>query len=127
MKRLLIVALLLGGCASYGGASSPLGDVTKLTVTDLQAALVDATAHKDAAAMACYPVLIGIVQNLPAVNPATSPVGLVTAFQAARDVSKAIQSNAGGNAFVQQVNLGCAALFNDVQGDILRLGILFRP
>ncbi len=131
----LLVLAAFTGCASGGlgglggGNASPFGDISKLAVSDLEAALADATAHQDRAAMACYPVLLGIVKSLPAEVVPKAPAGLVSAFQQARDLSKAVQSGAtsGQNALVQQVNLGCAALFNDTQGDILRLGILFRP
>jgi hypothetical protein len=134
MLRLLTIltALILAtGCATSGltVSSSPLGDITKLAVSDLQAALADATAHNDVAAMQCYPVLIQVVQSLPSQVPATAPAGVVSAFQAARDLSKAVQSQtaAGQGSVVQAVNLGCAALFNDVQGDVLRIGAKIRP
>jgi hypothetical protein len=126
----LLSLVLLTGCATTGTSltSGPLGDITKLAVTDIQAALVDATAHNDQAAMACYPVLLQVLASLPAQGPA-EPVGVVSAFQAARDLSKAIQSQtaAGQGSVVQAVNLGCAALFNDAQGDILRIGAKIRP
>lgn len=126
---LLLSVSLLAGCATYKGGAGPgpFGDITKLAVTDLQAALADATAHNDLPAMQCYPVLIQVVQSLPTTSPLKEVYGPVSAFQAARDLSKAIQANVGRSALVQTVNLGCAALFNDVQGDILRLGIKFRP
>lgn len=133
MKRLslLVAAVLLTGCASLGAPSmsSPLGDITTFTVEDLQAALADATAHQDVAAMQCYPVLIQVVQSLPSQAPNTSPVGVVSAFQRARDAAKAVQSQtaAGQGSLVQTVNLGCAALFNDAQGDILRILNKVRP
>jgi hypothetical protein len=138
MKKIVLIAavFLLAGCASgtvtlpaMGTNSGPLGDITKLAVTDLQVALADATAHQDQAAMACYPVLINIVQSLPSQVPTTAPAGVVSAFQAARDLSKSIQSQtaAGQGSIVQAVNLGCAALFNDVQGDVLRIGAKIRP
>jgi hypothetical protein len=124
------LAILMTGCATGGlsTSSGPLGDITKLTVADLQAALADATAHQDVAAMQCYPVLIKVVQSLPSQEPA-EPVGVVSAFQAARDINKAIisQTAAGQGSVVQAVNLGCAALFNDAQGDILRIVNKIRP
>jgi hypothetical protein len=134
MKRLIVAVfalVLFTGCATSGltVSSSPLGDITKLAVSDLQAALADATAHNDVAAMQCYPVLIQVVQSLPSQVPSTAPAGVVSAFQAARDLSKAVQSQtaAGQGSVVQAVNLGCAALFNDVQGDVLRIGAKIRP
>jgi hypothetical protein len=135
MRKLLtvLVALALAGCASIvpgtaPNTAGPLGDITKLAASDIQAALTDATAHNDVAAMQCYPVLLQVLASLPSQVPA-APVGVVSAFQAARDLSKAIQSQtaAGQGSVVQAVNLGCAALFNDVQGDVLRIGAKIRP
>ena len=125
----LLVGLLATGCSTMGGSAykSPLGDISTFTVADLEAAMADATAHNDKAAMACYPVLMELVKSLPSKAPAAQPKGVVSAFQQARDLTKSVQSNASGQAVVAAVNLGCAALFNDVQGDILRLGVLFRP
>jgi hypothetical protein len=130
--RFLIVVLVLlaAGCAGIAGPGSPFGDITKLTATDIQAALADATAHQDLAAMQCYPVLLDVLGSLQTQGqPAPTIAGVVSAFQAARDLSKAVQSGAtsGQNAIVQKVNLGCAALFNDAHGDVLRLAVLFRP
>ena len=131
MKRLLIVALLLGGCASYGGTTGPFGDLSKITVADLDTAITSATAANDLPAMQCYPVLKSIVASIPAALPSTPPpgAGFVYGFEQARLLSKSVQSGvtSGQNAVIQKFNLGCAALVNDTQGDILRLGILFRP
>lgn len=133
MMRFLValLGLLLVGCVSgpVSLTSGPLGDITKLAATDIQAALADATAHNDLAAMQCYPVLLQVLASLPSTVPSTAPAGVVSAFQEARDLSKAVQSQtaAGQGSLVQTVNLGCAALFNDAQGDLLRLGIKLRP
>ena len=79
--------------------------------------------------MQCYPVLLEVVKSLPSQVPSEAPKGVVSAFQKARDVAKSIQSQAaaGQGSVIQTVNLGCAALFNDAHGDILRLGAIFRP
>lgn len=132
IKFLLAIGftVLLTGCVSTGSLTSgPLGDITKLATSDIQAALADATAHNDTAAMQCYPVLLQVVASLPSQVPSTVPAGVVSAFQKARDLSKAVQSQtaAGQGSVVQAVNLGCAALFNDVQGDVLRIGAKIRP
>lgn len=133
MMRFLValLGLLLVGCATgpLSVTSGPLGDLTKLTTADLTAALADATAHNDQAAMQCYPVLMKVVASLPAVAPASQPAGVVSAFQAARDLVKTVQAqtDAGQGSVVQAVNLGCAALFNDAQGDVLRLLNKIRP
>lgn len=124
------LALALTGCSSAGllGPRSPFGDITQLTVTDLEAALADATAHDDKPAMMCYPVLIGVVKSLPSQVPSLEAKGIVSAFQSARDLAKKAQSFSGANdPLIQAVNLGCAALYNDAKGDILRLGVKLRP
>jgi hypothetical protein len=132
MKILVLGLTLLftAGCASlpFFGGGGPFGDITQLTVTDLEAALADATAHNDLLAMQCYPALIQIVQDLPEQAPPVEIKGIVSAFQATRNLAKkAQQFSVAGNAMTQQVNLACAALFNDAKGDILRLAIKFRP
>jgi len=128
---LAVVGLLLGGCASTTGGpgtDSPFGDITKLTVTDLQAALARATRADDKPAMMCYPVLIGIVQGLPSQTPDTQLAGIVDAFEAARVLSKKAAGFSGStDPMIQAVNLGCAALYNDAKGDVLRLMIKLRP
>ena len=127
---LLILAVTLTGCVGniLNNDDSPFGDITKLTIADLSAALVRATAADDKPAMMCYPVLIQVIQNLPDQAPDSKVAGIVDAFEAARLASKRIQSFSGANnQIIQYVNLGCAALYNDAKADILRLGIKFRP
>lgn len=133
LHKLLAITLLFlaTGCASVGAPSSPsqlFGDISKLTTADIEAALTDAIAHGDQPAMQCYPVLLQLVQSLPSSAP-SAPKGVVSAFQAARDLGKAAQSQAAGGkgTVVQAFNLGCAALVNDAQGDALRLGAIIRP
>jgi uncharacterized protein YceK len=132
LALVVVLCIFLAGCSSVSGLSSPgspFGDVLALTVADLEAALADATAHQDLPAMQCYPVLLGIVKNLPSQLPtAGAPKGVVSTFQAARDLSKKAQTFSGANdPLIQAVNLGCAALYNDAKGDALRLGIKVRP
>ena len=126
MKWLLAVglsALVLTGCDQ----AAPF-DLTKVTVTDLQAALARATAADDKPAMQCYAGLLPIIQSLPTQIPDPKFAGVVDAFEAARLLSKKAQGFSGAtNPLVQGVNLACAALFNDTQGDLLRLGVKFRP
>lgn len=130
MKKLLVslAAVLLVGCATI---QTQLMDLGKLKADDIQAALVLATQANDKAAMQCYPVLLQELANLAASTgqPAPDVKGLVSVFQLARNASKKVQSGAttGQSDLVQRINLGCAALFNDTQGDVLRLGVMFRP
>lgn len=134
MTRLILVPLLclslgLVGCASKDApGGSPIIELSKLTVADLQAALARATKADDKPAMQCYPVLISLVQGVPGQASAVLPAGVVDAFEVARLFSKQAQTFSGAsNPMIQAINLGCAALFNDTQGDLLRLGIKFRP
>jgi hypothetical protein len=134
MRKLLTlfaaVALFAGCAGAYSGGATPFGDLAQVTTADITAALADATAHQDKAAMQCYPVLLEVIASLPSALPAVSePKGVVSLYQAARDISKAVQAQGGPgqSAIAQKINLGCAALFNDTQGDILRLGLKFRP
>jgi len=126
----LLVPFSLIGCASIGGTGGdgPLGDVSKMTVTDLQAALARATKANDKPAMMCYPVLIQVVQNLPSQFPDQNFAGPIDAFEAARILTKkATEFSGSNNELIQSVNLACAALYNDAKGDILRLLVKFRP
>jgi hypothetical protein len=125
------LALALSGCAGLpgvGGDDGPLGDVSKMTVVDLRAALARATAADDKPAMMCYPVLIEVVESIDSRAPDTNFAGPIDAFEAARLLTKKATAFSGSNnAMIQKVNLGCAALYNDAKGDILRLLVKFRP
>ncbi len=135
MRKFLVVSLLsltviLTGCVGnvLNNDDSPFGDITKLTITDLQAALARATAADDKPAMMCYPVLIQVIQGLPSQAPDSKVAGVVDAFEAARLLAKKAQAFSGSNnQMIQNINLGCAALYNDAKADILRLGVKFRP
>lgn len=123
--------LVFMGCSSAGmlAPSGPFDDITKLAVPDLQRALAKATAADDKPAMMCYPVLIEVVQGLEAngIGVDLSFQGPAEAFENTRLLAKKAQSFTGAtNPLIQKVNLGCAALYNDAKGDVLRLGIKFR-
>jgi hypothetical protein len=120
---MLVSAVVLVGC----DPAAPF-DLSKVTVPDLQAALARATAADDKPAIQCYAGLIPIIQSLPGQIPDPNFAGVVDAFEAARILSKKAQGFSGANnPLIQNVNLACAALFNDTQGDLLRLGLKFRP
>lgn len=107
---------LLSACAGPA-----LGKVQAFAETDLKAALADATAQSDAEAIACYSTLLAVLPSLAqAVPPA--PVGVVSAFQATRDVVTA--GTSGVSALAKRINLGCAALFVDANATLLKLGTL---
>lgn len=128
LVRVAILSLVALSLAACDESQSPFGDISKLTVADLTAALARATAADDKPAMMCYPVLIQIVQSIPGQIPDANLAGAVDAFEAARLLAKKAQSFTGGSdQLVQSVNLACAALYNDAKGDILRLGVKLRP
>jgi hypothetical protein len=100
-----------------------------LVVSDLQSALVLATAANDKPAMMCYPALIQIVQSLPSqVPPDPGFVGVVTSFEKARLLTKRVTTfSSGDSELIQSVNLACGALYMDAKGDVARLLLKFRP
>jgi hypothetical protein len=106
-------------CAAGSGQfSADLNQLKEFTVADLQAALVDATAHKDVAASQCYATLLDVIATgLPQLPQ--KPVGAVSAFQALRDVIG--QGPDQANAVAKKINIGCAALFVDANATIARL------
>lgn len=122
MKRLLVLAFaaLLTACAGTGGGSSPQQTLAQFTVTDLQAADADAKAHKDTVASTCYEALIPVVQGLGS-GTETAPVGAVSAFQAARDLSNTAHSIP---ATIEGLNVPCAPLVLSTQQTVLGLGAL---
>lgn len=126
------IAALLSGCApgpigvsvTTGGASgasatSAQTALQQFTVTDLQAALADATAHNDTVAATCYTALIPAVQNLPSLLPAARPKGGFSAFQAARD---GINGLTGLPGQLKALNVPCAPLVLDAETTIVGLG-----
>lgn len=128
----LALAFALGACAQNqlsvpsappAGApavvkADPVTDITTLTLADLNAAAADATAHNDVVAAQCYTGLIPVVQAVQGVLPQSgaTPIGVVTAFQTARDVKAALAATSGTLARLRaQINLACAPLLIDTQ------------
>lgn len=122
MKRLLALALAatLAACAGASGGSSPQQTLAQFTVADLQAADLDAKAHKDTVASTCYEALIPIVQGLGS-GTVTAPVGAVSAFQATRDLSNAALAIP---STIEGLNVPCAPLVLSTQQTIVGLGAL---
>ena len=130
MKTVLLLALLiLSGCATSSVLQQLQADpnadlatvIRNVTVTDLDAALADATAHNDTLALACYPVLKKYVTSNPiGQNDIKGPI---SGFQRARDVSKGI----GNSGVPDDLRLGCAALVQDVREFAVRMSIMASP
>ena len=100
-----------------------LDKLANLGVTDLQAALTDATAHNDAVAAQCYSGLLPIVQGLKAKLEAGATNetggtggGVIYLFQRARDLKGSLASSQGDLQNLRKsVNLACGALQIDIQ------------
>lgn len=85
MKKISILALLFALGQSVGLAQ----DLRSLSVADVKAAQTDADAHQDAIASRCYSSLL---ERLEA--PQRAPVGILSAYQRARDVDQFAHSQA---------------------------------
>jgi hypothetical protein len=128
--------LLLAGCGGAnpaGTAATPATGVTpatiqatvqQLTVADLQAADADAKAHGDTVASTCYEALIPVVQSQASLLPASSPQGVVSAFQAARDIANGVQSVPG---VLKGLNVPCAPLVLDAEQTLIQLRLQIAP
>lgn len=130
MKSLSIAILCALAFVACDPQDTPLLDLSKVTVEDLQGALALATTADDKPAMQCYAGLIPIVQALPSQVPDLNLLTgkPITDFEKARLLAKKVQGINGGNdQLVQGVNLACGALYMDAKGDILRLMLKFRP
>ncbi len=132
MRKLLLLSVALFGFSAPAMAD-PISDfntflaqVQTITTTDLQAALADATAHNDAAAMQCYSGVLAYnaanplqVPNIPA------PVGVVSSFQLARDGVKFAEANQNTPIVPPAINQACGYLALDVQADVAKVGSSF--
>jgi hypothetical protein len=126
---LLIGFLLFAGDAKAAALTktqatqNPIAVIQNFTVTDLQAALDDATANNDIAAISCYTALIPIVQS-GITNPLPKGVGAFQLLQKARDL-KAIAANLQSpNGPLAKLNIACAPLLIDAQNTLIQLGVL---
>jgi hypothetical protein len=72
----------------------------------------------DAVASMCYEALIPIVQSQAPILPDSPPRGVVTAFQAARDVVNGVQSAPG---VLKGLNVPCAPLVLDAEQTLIHL------
>ncbi len=102
----MLALLVLTGCATVDmGGDEDVSGLSTFTMTDLHAALDQATAQGDQAGVNCWTTLLAIVQSGPVKMPEIK--GVASAIQARRGVT-----NSGGlNTLKKQINVGCAALF----------------
>lgn len=117
----LIALLLLSGCATVAPSNAapvdPLVVLSAFTADDLNAALADANAHNDVAAVMCYTTLlryVGMTGHLPAV-----PKGIFSANQIKRDLLRG-----GANKVQEDLTVGCAAYVSSEIDTLVKLGAL---
>jgi hypothetical protein len=104
------------------GIAGALAKVQAWTVTDLNAALADATAHGDQVAMTCYPALITLVQNATTTGalPSATPKGAFSTFQAGRDLANAATGLPGT---LKGLNVPCGPMALDAEQTIAQLAL----
>lgn len=97
-------------------------DLADKVITDLQAAITDATNHKDNISLPCWQANLALAQALPAEwpTPPTLPIGIALSIQIQRDLINAITSNDSGS-----LKVACAALWGDQLSQISQLGLMF--
>ena len=127
LKTLLALALITPLVAAAPANAAPKGlDFSSLiaaTVADLQAADADALANNDVFADECYKGAIVYVQAHPLPLPAPgNPVGIVSTFQAGRDLVKSGQRLSGlvAKGIPPELVQACGPLALDVNNDIGR-------
>lgn len=121
LTALCLSAVFLATPASAAGKNLDFSSLITATVADLQAADADALANKDVFADECYVGAIAYVQAHPLPLPAPgNPVGIVSAFQAGRDVVKGGQRIAGlvAKGIPPELVQACGPLALDVNNDI---------
>ena len=131
MRNLLLTlsmfCISLAGCTNTNTVTSTINttlqSVGGLTITDLQAADVDAKAHNDTIASTCYEAVIPLVQKAQSTS-LKAPVGLVSGFQNLRDGISATQ---GAQGLIKQLEVPCGPLAVDVNLTLAQLIAQFAP
>lgn len=103
--------------------TSPIAIIQSFTESDLTAALADATANNDPAAVNCYTALLPIVKSGVA-NPLPTGLGGFQLLQKARDLKTMLANLQSPNGPLAQLNLACAPLVLDVQNTMVLLGVV---
>jgi hypothetical protein len=119
VASLLALSACTGTAADNKLPGDPLEVMATFTVSDIQAALEDAQAHRDGIATTCYAELIEIVQAYET-HPPPDLRGGFSAFQRARDLA----NHAKDGPIPKDVNIACAPLVFDAQQTVLRLGAI---
>lgn len=100
---------------------NPIEAIAAFADDDLRAALEDAQAHNDVAAVSCWSGILELKKSLPVGQ--APPKGLASLVQRKRDLLG--QAGSGGiGGFQRAFNLACAAMANDEIATLSRFGIL---
>lgn len=114
--------------AAPAAPTDPLASLHDFTLKDIQAASADAHAQPaqpgcqsgDCTAYQCYDWLAANLPALPSFQPGQT-VGVVLAFQKARDLVNGSTSSSG---FLASLNRACSPLVNDVNLTLGKLGLV---
>jgi hypothetical protein len=120
MTKFLLATAAIFCLLAVPASASESFDLSKLTAAtqaDLAAAKADADAHGDAFASMCYAGVSDYItaHPLPAI---TTPVGVASAFQVARDGVKFVQAGAAQGVVPPELVQACGPLALDVQNDL---------
>lgn len=89
-------------------------------IADLNAAITDATNHKDAISLPCWQANLALLQSLPSQwETPPSPIGIALGIQIQRDLLNAITGNDPTS-----LKVACAALWGDQLKIVTNLGAL---
>ncbi len=91
-------------------------------VNDIQAALDDATANNDTAAIDCWAAMLPAVQK--AQSPLPTKLGAFLALQKARDAVRGVDMFKAGVGPLADLKNKCAAIVMDMNTFLLRVGVL---
>ena len=121
MKALLMSILILSisSCASVGGISNPFAkQIQPIVAADVAAALAEATAANDTAAVACYTAISNYMASIP--NGGTTAIsGVLSGLEAARILNSQVSAGIPSN-----IHQACAVIVLDAQETALRLGLV---
>jgi hypothetical protein len=125
--KYIILLLFISGCATSAAINEVKSDETvsfftalqNATQADLDAALVDAQAHNDVIAMACYPVLKTYAAKLGSAKQGDIK-GAFSSFQKVRDVAQ----QQGATAIPDDLRLACSALVQETRDFIIKMTVI---
>ena len=115
----LVLMLAVSACASVGGISNPFAkQVQPIVAADVAAALAEATAANDTAAVACYTAISNYMASIP--NGGTTAIsGVLSGLEAARILNSQVSAGIPSN-----IHQACAVIVLDAQETALRLGLV---